>query len=95
MKHIMIATDGSESADEALDFAIEIARDAGATLHVLSVRPPQVRRTTRGVCEPSRSSVGLSASPIRLRRPRRRRRRGGGRIAHGDVVTSIVDAAEP
>ena len=41
MKHVLIATDGSESADEALDFAIEIARDAGATLHVLSVRPPQ------------------------------------------------------
>ena len=34
----MLATDGSDSADEALDLAIEIARDAGATL--ASLGPP-------------------------------------------------------
>ena len=39
MQSILIATDGSQSAHEALHFAIDLARDAGADLHVLSVRP--------------------------------------------------------
>lgn len=39
MHTILVATDGSESAHEALQFAIELARDASAELHVLSVRP--------------------------------------------------------
>jgi nucleotide-binding universal stress UspA family protein len=42
MKTIMIATDGSAAADDALDVAIELARESGATLEVLSVRPPVV-----------------------------------------------------
>jgi nucleotide-binding universal stress UspA family protein len=39
MKNIMIATDGSPSATEALDFAIELARETGGTLHAVAVRP--------------------------------------------------------
>ena len=42
MKDIMVATDGSESAAEALDAAIELARQMGAKLHVLAVRPQRV-----------------------------------------------------
>ena len=42
MKTIMIATDGSEQAGEALDVAIELAKDAGAKLEVLSVRPQRL-----------------------------------------------------
>jgi nucleotide-binding universal stress UspA family protein len=42
VKNIMVATDGSESAAEALDAAIELARQMGAKLHVLAVRPPRV-----------------------------------------------------
>ena len=39
MKTIMLATDGSPAADEALEFATKLAQDAGAALHVVSVRP--------------------------------------------------------
>ncbi len=39
MKTILIATDGSEPAGQALDVAIDLARQTGATLQVLSVRP--------------------------------------------------------
>ena len=42
MKTILIATDGSAPAGQALDVAIDIARQTGATLEVLSVRPPVV-----------------------------------------------------
>jgi nucleotide-binding universal stress UspA family protein len=42
VKNIMVAIDGSESAAEALDTAIELARQMGAKLHVLAVRPPHV-----------------------------------------------------
>ena len=47
VKNIMVATDGSESAAEALDTAIELARQMGAKLHVLAVRPPRVPRARR------------------------------------------------
>jgi nucleotide-binding universal stress UspA family protein len=39
VKTILIATDGSDAAHEALAVAIDIARDTGATLQILSVRP--------------------------------------------------------
>ena len=39
MKTIMIATDGSNAAGDALGVAIDIAKQAGATLQVLSVKP--------------------------------------------------------
>ena len=42
MKTILIATDGSESAGQALDVAIDLARETGAALEVLSVRPQRV-----------------------------------------------------
>ncbi len=42
VKNIMVATDGSESAAEAVDAAIELARQMGAKLQVLAVRPPRV-----------------------------------------------------
>jgi nucleotide-binding universal stress UspA family protein len=38
MHAILVATDGSQTAREAVAFATELARDAGATLHVVSVR---------------------------------------------------------
>jgi nucleotide-binding universal stress UspA family protein len=40
MKTILVGTDGSDSAGEALHFAIDLARETGAELHVVSVRPP-------------------------------------------------------
>jgi nucleotide-binding universal stress UspA family protein len=94
VKHLLIATDGSESADEALDFAIEIARDAGATLHVLSVRPPQRSPYDEGRLR----AVEELGGPRLIADTAAARARSAGveaaaDIAHGDVVTSIVDAA--
>jgi nucleotide-binding universal stress UspA family protein len=40
MKTILVATDGSACAREAVGFAIDLARDTGAELHVVAVRPP-------------------------------------------------------
>jgi nucleotide-binding universal stress UspA family protein len=40
MKNILVATDGSESAADAVDAAIELAQQMGAKLQVLAVRPP-------------------------------------------------------
>ena len=39
MKTIMLATDGSESAGEAGEFARELAKTTGAALEVVAVRP--------------------------------------------------------
>ena len=42
MKHILIAYDGSAPADQAFDFALDLARKFSAQLSVLSVaRPPE------------------------------------------------------
>ena len=42
MKTILFATDGSDSAGEALEFAIELAKETGAEIDVLAVKPPPV-----------------------------------------------------
>jgi nucleotide-binding universal stress UspA family protein len=39
---ILFATDGSDSAGEALEFAIEPAKETGTELDVLAVKPPPV-----------------------------------------------------
>ena len=42
IKRLLIAYDGSESADKAFDFALELAKRYGAELRVLAVaRPPE------------------------------------------------------
>ena len=42
MKTILFATDGSDGAWEALEFAIELAKETGAEIEVLAVKPPPV-----------------------------------------------------
>ena len=39
MDRILIATDGSPSADEAVDFGLELAADQGAPVDVRARRP--------------------------------------------------------
>jgi nucleotide-binding universal stress UspA family protein len=42
LKNILVAYDGSESADRAFEFALELAKPFGASVTVLSVaRPPE------------------------------------------------------
>jgi nucleotide-binding universal stress UspA family protein len=44
MMTILCAVDGSESAESALEFAIRLCEDSGATLHVIAVKPPVLAR---------------------------------------------------
>lgn len=47
MKHILIATDGSDHALKAAQFAGELAAGMNAELHVTSCRLSRPRRRTR------------------------------------------------
>ena len=48
MKQILIATDGSPSAQEAVDFGLELAQEQGADVTFVHVAPPDEVRGGRG-----------------------------------------------
>lgn len=49
MKTILVAVDGSESASEALEFAVDLCKETGAALEVIAVKPlPPVGRGAGG-----------------------------------------------
>jgi nucleotide-binding universal stress UspA family protein len=96
MKTILIATDGSEPAGQALEVAIELARQTGAALHVLSVRPQRV--AGRGGAGPAIIEVEELDGPEHIADAAAARAREAGitatpHAAHGDVVNSIASAA--
>lgn len=96
MKTILIATDGSVSAAQALDVAIDLARETGATLQVLSVRPQ--RAPGRGGVGPALVEVEEFDGPEHIAEAAALKAREAGIVAtphaaHGDVVTCISDAA--
>jgi nucleotide-binding universal stress UspA family protein len=95
VKTIMFATDGSEQADEALGVAIEIAKDAGARLEVLSVRPP--RAVGRGGGGPALLEVEEQGGTQHIAEAAVTSATAAGvsataHTAHGDVVDCICDA---
>lgn len=95
MNTVMIATDGSEAASDALDVAIKLARDTGAKLEVLSVRPQRV--AGRGGSGPALVEVDELHGPEHIVDAAVQRAREAGldatpHTAHGDVVGCIVDA---
>ena len=97
MKTILIATDGSQSAREALRFAIDLARESSAELHVVSVRP----RTFHG-----RGGLVVAVTPIEevhgaeliaeaaVAEARAAGLQAQAHVAHGDEATEIANAAE-
>ena len=96
MKTILIATDGSDAAGEALDVAIDLAKETGARLQVLSVRPPRPAR--RGGAGPAMLEVEEFGGPEHIAEAAAKWARVAGleatpHAAHGDVVTCIADAA--
>ena len=96
MKTIMIATDGSEPAADALDVAIELARETGATLEVLSVRPPVV--AGRAGAGPPMFEVEEPGGAEHIAAVAAGRATAAGvdvaaHSAHGDVVDSICEAS--
>ncbi len=48
MKSIVIATDGSDSAKEAVDVGLELAKEQGADVVFVHVTPPDEVRAARG-----------------------------------------------
>jgi nucleotide-binding universal stress UspA family protein len=81
MKTMLLATDGSESSERALTFAIELARETGASLEVVSVRPQWARAGTDDVAEDAvarATNAGVAATAHAL---------------DGDTVSCIVDTA--
>jgi nucleotide-binding universal stress UspA family protein len=96
MKTVLLATDGSDSSERALAFAIELALETGAALEIISVRPP---------CAPGRAGPGAPileveelAGPEHIVEAAAARAREVGvesnpHSAHGDIVACIADAA--
>ena len=96
MKTILIATDGSEPAGHALDVAVDLARETGAALHVVSVHV--MRPVGRAGGGPAITEVEElhGAEHIAEAAALYAREAGVEATAHatqGDVVTAIADAA--
>ncbi len=96
MKNILIATDGSGPANQALEVAIELAKEAGAALHVVSVRPP--RLAGRAGSGAPILEVEEIHGPEHIADAAAQVARAAGLEAtphatHGDVVDSIASAA--
>jgi nucleotide-binding universal stress UspA family protein len=97
VKTIMFATDGSQQADDALDVAIEIAKDAGAKLEVLAVRPP--RAVGRGgggpaVLEVEEQGGAQHIAEAAVSSAAAKGVTATAHTAHGDVVDCIVDMSK-
>jgi nucleotide-binding universal stress UspA family protein len=97
MQTILVATDGSATARDAVRFAIDVARDAGAELHVLSVRAPALP----GQGGPSRAIAALgevhAAALVADAAAEEARAAGVPAVAHeahGDVAAAITATAE-
>ncbi len=96
MKTILVATDGSEPAAQALEVAIQLARDTGAALEVLSVRQP--RPVGRAGSGPAilETEEAHGAEHIAERAAEHAREAGidaTPHTGHGDVVDVIAESA--
>ena len=96
MKTILVATDGSEPAAQALEVAIQLARDTGAALAVLSVR--QQRPVGRAGSGPAilETEEAHGAEHIAERAAEHAREAGidaTPHTGHGDVVDAIAESA--
>jgi nucleotide-binding universal stress UspA family protein len=97
VKTIVFATDGSDSSEEAGQFAREMARETGASLEVVAVRPVHAA-----------GRAGVGASVLEIEEPGAAERvaeaavaaaaadgiTGTAHIIHGDPADEICAAAE-
>jgi nucleotide-binding universal stress UspA family protein len=93
MKTIMMCGDGSPTGDAALSFAVELARQTGASLEVLAVKPPFPVHS-HGPLEEIEEIGGASCIAWRLAE----QARAGGveatpRVAHGVPAKAIARTA--
>jgi nucleotide-binding universal stress UspA family protein len=98
MKTIMFATDGSDQAAGALNVAIELAKDVGAKLEVLSVQPPlPVGRGAGGgprVLEVEQKHGSEHIAEAAVAAAAAVGVNATAHTAHGDVVDCICAASE-
>jgi nucleotide-binding universal stress UspA family protein len=94
VRSILVATDGSVPSERALTVAIGLARDAGATLHVVAVRP---RWTQASRVEPSLAIDRLDPTDRILRHAVEQAQRAGvaaePHVADGNVPHAILAVA--
>jgi nucleotide-binding universal stress UspA family protein len=99
MRRIMVATDGSEGADRAVDVAAQIAKGTGGELSILHVggtlSSEEMRQLARTEKEPGDALEELS-NQILGRATERAERTGLSRIvthtAWGDAAEAIIEA---
>ena len=65
MKHILVATDGSEGAGRAIDYAARWAKNVGADLLIVNVITSLPEKPLRNL--PTRSMPGSTSSSNRSR----------------------------
>jgi nucleotide-binding universal stress UspA family protein len=100
MKQIMVAVDGSEDADRAIDLAADLAKACGGRLTILTVggnvsgdELTKLAHVEGGIAE----ALQLLADRILLEAGARARRGGASevrtQVAWGDPTQAIIDAA--
>lgn len=97
MKNILVATDGSESAAEAVDAAIELAQQLDAKLEVLAVRPPLLHG--RAGSGPAMTEIEEKHGSEHIADAAVQRARAAGveatpYVNHGPVAECIVQVAK-
>ena len=82
IEKVAVGTDGSETADKAVDFAFDVAEKFGATVVICSsYRPVSEDKVRATSAKRRRTSSGRSTPPRRSTRRSRQGRRAGARAA--------------
>jgi nucleotide-binding universal stress UspA family protein len=99
-KSVLVATDGSDTASEAVKVATELAQTFGATLHILSVtsdRGPELRVPDMHHTYPEgidRRSMAETHTEASASRARTKGLTAQTYVVTGDVAERIVEIAE-
>jgi nucleotide-binding universal stress UspA family protein len=104
MKCVLVATDGSEGADRAVDYAAKLAKDNAAELMIVNViggygLPDQVFRAFTEGQQTWLDELLRSLSAEMLTHARDRARVAGATMIqlesrHGDVAQTLIDIAQ-
>ncbi len=102
MKRILVATDGSECADRAIDYAAQLAVDLGVELLIVNIAdagvPDEIFRAFTQSQHAWFDEIVAAASAATLRKARDRARAAGAGVIHlesrtGDAAQTIIDIA--
>jgi nucleotide-binding universal stress UspA family protein len=100
MQHILVATDGSASADRAVDAAAELVKAAGGTLSIVTVggnlSAEETRQLARSEGTISDALEALSSQILAEAKSRAQRHGvavGKTQAAWGDAAQGIIDIA--